>query len=242
VFDKAVAGVRRLVEAGLYTTLSMVYTRHNTADFEPYLDLALELGVDEARFIPMRIIGKGLEHRSASPDQLQAFTRLVEVLERRPELTGLLKRDWFSITMTVCRFSSPRTGCGIGRKVVFVDADGTLYPCPNHVRPEHACGSLERTPLADLVLRSEVMTRLRDLYQVSRYAGCTTCAFRHWCAGDCRGEVLAATSDPLAPSPHCEELKEVMRRMLWLIASGRTGLGASKTLADGRRPEDLYQV
>ena len=242
VFDKATAGVRRLVDAGVHTTISMVYSRENHTQFEAYLDLARDLGVAEARFIPMRTIGKGLDHVASSPDQLQAFTHLVDVLERRPELSSLLQRDWFSITMTVCRYSTPRTGCGIGRKVLFLDADGTLYPCPNHAHPEHACGNVEEKSLVDLVQSSPVMTSLRERYQVARYPSCTSCPFRHWCAGDCRGEVLATTSDPLAPSPHCEQIQEVMKRMLWLIAEGRTGLGSSRTLKDGRRPEDLYQV
>jgi radical SAM protein with 4Fe4S-binding SPASM domain len=242
VFEKAVAGVRRLVAAGVPTTLSMVYTRENVAEIEPYLDLALALGVDEARFIPMRLIGRGGAHGALCPDQAATFDHLVEILERRPELRRLLLRDYFSILLTILRFSSPRTGCGIGRKVVFIDADGTVYPCPNHTRPEHACGNLRDAGLKQIIESSPVMNAVRERYQVTRYTRCRSCPFRYWCAGDCRGEALLAGDDPFAPSPHCEELRRTYTRMLWLIADGATSLGSSRNLGDGRRVEDLFRV
>jgi radical SAM protein with 4Fe4S-binding SPASM domain len=244
VFDKAIAGVRRLVEAGLPTTLSMVYTRQSVEELEPYLDLARELGVNEARFIPMRLIGRGGEHKEICPDQAAAFDHLVEILDRRAELRPLLLRDYFSILLTVCRFSSPRTGCGIGRKVIFVDADGTVYPCPNHTRPGDACGNLRdsQTGLAQIIERSPVMRAMRERYQVTRYTRCKGCPFRYWCAGDCRGEVVAVEGDPHAPSPHCDELRQTYKRMLWMIADGATSLGTTRDLEDGRRVDDLFRV
>jgi radical SAM protein with 4Fe4S-binding SPASM domain len=242
VFERAVDGIRRLVEAGVFTILSMVYTQDHIADIEPYLDLALELGVDEARFIPMRMIGGGISFADSAPDQLLAFEHLMDVLERRPELRPLIKRDYFTIAMTVCRYSTPRTGCGIGRKVIFIDADGKVYPCPNHVKPEHLCGDLREGSLEGIIVGSPVMKGMREQYQVTNYTRCKDCAFRYWCAGDCRGEVLSVTGDPLAPSPHCAELQRMFKRMLWLIAEGDMRLGVSQQLPDGKRTEDSFLV
>ena len=240
VFDKAVEGVRRLVEAGAYTILSMVYTRENYTEFEPYLDMALELGVNEARFIPMRMIGLGVDYRDLAPDQTRTFRHLMEILDRRPELGPLLRRDFFSILVTVCRYTASRTCCGIARRVIFIDADGKVYPCPNHTQADHVCGDLHEQHLADIFRNSPVLRAFREQYQVSRYTRCRTCPFRHWCAGDCRGEVLALTGDPLAPSPHCGELRETILEILWLIADGDERLGTVRTDSKGRRAEDAF--
>ena len=242
VFEKAVAGVRRLIGAGIHTILSMVYTRHNVDQIEPYLELAKELGAAEARLIPLRMIGGGLEHRGAIPDQVAVFEHLLGVLERRPELRSLLGRDYFTIGLAMCRHSSHRRSCGVGSKVVFIDADGTVYPCPNHASAGHAAGSLVEQGLPEIFLSSHVMNTCRERFQVSRYDDCKGCVFRHWCAGDCRGEVLALTGDPRAPSPHCGELKELYRRMMWLIADGDERLGGGALAEDGQKVTDGYMV
>lgn len=241
VFDLASEGICRLRDAGVHTTICMVYGRESMDRFEPYLDLALSLGASEARFIPLRLIGRGAGHADSLPDQFQAYRHLVSILRRRPELARLLRRDYFSITSAICRFSIPRSGCGIGRKVIFIDADGTVYPCPNHVYPELACGNIADQSLADIVHKSPVMEATRKRYQVTNYTRCQNCTFRHWCAGDCRGEVLSVATDPLAPSPHCQELRSMMLEMFWAIAGGDTTLGPTPRDDDGKPVQEIFR-
>ncbi len=241
VFAKAVTGIRRLRAAGIYTLVSMVYARDSIRDFEAYLDLAAELGVDEARFIPLRTIGGGVGQQANRPDQTQALEQLLEVLERRPELARLLVRDYFSIIATVFRFSSARVNCGLGRQVVFVDADGSVYLCPNHVTPAGRAGNLGTDDLATLVRESRVFRAARERFDVARYQRCHDCPFRYWCAGDCRGEVVALGGDGTEPSPYCRELRAVYRRILWLLASGSCPLGQQIQVTGGARTTDTFR-
>jgi radical SAM protein with 4Fe4S-binding SPASM domain len=236
----AVRGIRRLVAAGVHTIMSMIYTARNLDGLEPYLDLARELGVAEARFIPLRLIGGGRRVPEARPDQFAALTALLAVLDRRPGLRPLLGRDFFSIITAVCRYSFRRVNCGIGRRVIFIDADGAVYPCPNHVAPAFRAGTLRERGLAELVRASPVMKDVRARYHVAAYTRCRSCPFRHWCAGDCRGEVLALTGDPTAPSPHCEELRRVYTEILWLIAEKDPRLGLHAEEPEGRSTADTW--
>lgn len=217
-FHSAIQGAGRLVAAGIPTILSMVFTSRTINNFEAYLDLARNLGAREARFIPMRLMGKGADHVQDLPDLTLAFDHLVEVLQRRPELRPLLVRDFFSILKAVCGHAAARPGCGVGARVIFIDADGRVFPCPNHRQEQLCLGSLADQDLDDLVRGSVVLQELRQEYQVDNYPTCSACPFRYWCAGDCRGEALNITGDPFAPAPHCEELRLLIPRMLWLMA------------------------
>ncbi len=150
---------------------------------------------------------------------------MVAILRRRPELTSLLHRDFFSILMTGCRFSRLRDNCGVARRCLFVDADGSIYPCPNHRHAAFRCGHLRAVPLAGLLETSTVLQALRGQHHVDRMPICSQCAVRYWCAGDCRAEALAVTGQPDAPSPYCPSLQRVLPELFWLIADGWQGLG-----------------
>lgn len=216
-FQAAVDGAQRLAQAGVHTIISSVLGVGPLDDMEPMLDLARTLGAKEARFIPVRAVGAACTG-APRPGLARAFEYLVGILRRRPELRPLLGRDVFSILHQICGHAQARASCGIGRRVIFVDADGTVYPCPNHLRPEFACGNLAHQDLAHIVFASVPMNLLRARHHVDDYPKCRGCSFRYWCAGDCRGEVLASTGDPWAPARNCEDLQKCFLEMLWLAA------------------------
>lgn len=225
VFDKALQTHRQLREAGVYTVFSMVLTKDNQQQLETYMDLALAEGAREVRFIPLRQIHGGLHCSELRPDLAVCFQDLMEIVKRRPETRSLLGRDYFSILMTVSRLSRYRTDCGIGRRVLFVDSDGSIYPCPNHRQQEQCCGSIVDTPLSSLLKSSPVLQSTRQCYDLDRYPRCKGCDFRYWCAGDCRAEAQAVGGDRGAPSPYCACIQTLLREMLWLAADGESWLG-----------------
>jgi radical SAM protein with 4Fe4S-binding SPASM domain len=226
VFQQALAAAQRLADSGVRTILSMVMTRNSEHELEAYLDLAAKIGVHEVRFIPLRRIGRGVGNSDAAPDLYVCFQRLVEILRRRPELSRLLQRDFFSVLMTACRFSRLRGNCGIGRRCVFVDADGTIFPCPNHRDVRFQCGHVQDTPLEGILDHSGVLASVRAEYRLEQMSVCCRCPFRYWCAGDCRAEVLAITGGPSAPSPYCAAIKSIMTDVFWLIGDAWQGLAS----------------
>lgn len=228
VFERAVSTAKRLIDGGVRTVFSMVLTQSSGKELEAYFDLALEIGANEVRFIPLRRIGCGVDYSDMAPDLHDCFQGLVGILRRRPELAQLLHRDFFSILMTVCRFSRLRSNCGIARRCLFVDASGDIFPCPNHRGIEDSCGNVRTAPLAQLLQNSTVLNALRTRYHFDNMPACAQCAFRYWCAGDCRAEALATTGEPGEPSPYCDAIKMVMKEMFWLVADGWQGLGTQE--------------
>ncbi len=219
-YRKAVRGVKILVDAGVYTVLSMVYTRDNYHDIEEYFRLAETFNVNEVRFIPLRLIGRGLGFKELMPNQISVFRHLIQLLKKHPGFFRLLKRDFFTIAINKCRYSQTGTNCGLGRKVIFVDADGKVYPCPNFVKESFLCGDLNRTDLGDILKTSPFLDDLQNRYNITLYSKCRDCHFRFWCSGDCRAEALAVSKSHLAPSPHCQELQSLYKEMFWLIGEG----------------------
>ena len=139
----------------------MVIARQSEQLFEQYFELAGQIGVQEVRFIPLRQIGGGIACSDDVPDLYGCFVRLLDILRRRPEFARLLQRDFFSILMAACRFSRLRDNCGIARRCLFVDADGSIFPCPNHRALSHRCGHVLTTPLATILENSPVLRGLR---------------------------------------------------------------------------------
>ncbi len=219
-FDKATAGIETLVREGYHTILSMVYSRDSLDYFEDYLELGKNLGVDEVRFIPMRTIGKGEALKEILPDQYKAFLKYKQVLTDNPQYKKFLGRDFFSIIASVCKYTACRINCGLGYKVIFIDADGKVYPCPNFVDEKYFAGSLAETELKEIFLNSEVMNDFREDFKVDNYIGCKSCDFKYWCAGDCRAEVMSVSNDRFACSHHCVELKRLYFDVLWLLGEG----------------------
>lgn len=224
VFKKSTQTAQRLVSAGIHTVLSMVLVKGSEDDLESYFDLAMDIGVQEVRFIPLRQIGKGQDCHSKVPDLYAIFSTLVSLLQRRSELAPYLGRDFYSILMAVCRHSLYRSNCGIGRRVLFVDADGKIYPCPNHRTSVYCCGQVPDVPLNTVLEDAVVLKSIRREDCLKTMTKCCTCSFRYWCAGDCRAEATFAGGDARAPSPYCESLQKIMKEIFWLIADGWGGM------------------
>jgi len=221
VFDKALASVRLLRQRGIPVILSMVFDAEGHRQFEDYLRLGQRLGVREVRFIPLRLIGRAARLSDRRPDLLAALGEVRRIRMERPRLAALLGRDYFSILGQVCAAPGQRTGCGLGRKVLFIDADGGIYPCPNLTTAEYFCGNVKDASIREVIHNSPVFRRLQQACQVRRRPACSACTYRHWCAGDCRAEAASGNGDLFSPAVHCGEMPRLIEETLWDISTRR---------------------
>jgi radical SAM protein with 4Fe4S-binding SPASM domain len=219
-FEKALRGVRELVQSGVYTIISLVCHRGNIDQLEGFFELAAELGVNEARFIPLKLLGAATES-GLHPVPMQELVRAAHSLfKARPEFIRLLGRDALSILANTCRYSARRFSCGTGRQTVLLDADGALYPCLNLNHPDFRLASIRDNDYnAKRVWGgSPVLGKLREDTSIENPARpCSHCPVRHWCLGGCRGETFAATGDVSRPAPNCAELRRTMLDMMWIL-------------------------
>jgi len=219
-FERALKGVKVLVDTGAHSILSMVVQETNFEDIEAFYDLSMELGTDEVRFIPLNLMGRAKETGMQPVPSVQLVRRLGRLMADRPEARERMTRDYFTILMSVCSLSNQRPYCGTGLKTMLVDSDGEVYPCPNHHFPEFSCGNVHESSFKEIWLGSPILKKVRSTYDL-RYINeeCSACPVRHWCMGGCRGETYENTGDMSATSIRCEDLKGAIIEMMWTLGS-----------------------
>jgi radical SAM protein with 4Fe4S-binding SPASM domain len=220
-FDLAVAGVGTLVRNGVYTIISQVCHEANFPRLEDFYGFASRLGVNEARFIPLKLMGGGAEGRFRPVAIRELLLAARSMLRRHPEFIPLTGRDCLSIMADSCRHAARRRSCGTGLQTVLLDSDGALYPCPNTDKPEFRIGSIRDAgfDFAETWRDSAVLARVRDASDVDRMNGtCAACPVRYWCLGGCRGETYATTGLFGGPAYNCDDLRQSITEVLWILA------------------------
>ena len=220
-FAGAVAGVRTLVRHKVHTIISMVCHQGNLAYLEDFYRFAGELGVNEARFIPLKCLGGAIQGEFSPVPLDKLLCHAFDIFSRRPEFLSLTGRDAFAIMANTCRYSSRRASCGTGLQTLLLDADGALYPCLNTNHPDFHIADI-RHPDFNFSHIWRASPRLLELRRstVIYHAGHEheACPVRYWCLGGCRGENKSLTGSLNKRPPHCAELQRGIIAMFWMLA------------------------
>lgn len=220
-FEKIREGIEILHKHRVHTILSMVCCRSNFDSLKDFLDLALEWGVAEARFIPLKRMGGAKSEAMETVPHYEIITKAVQLLKEHPPYRDLLGRDCLSILANTCRYSARRDSCGTGSQTFLLDADGTLYPCLNLNQPAYAFGNIREKSFnfAKIWKNNEILRNVRASVSVNnRERPCSACLVRHWCLGGCRGETVVNTGDLKAQSIHCGDLRKTILEIFWILS------------------------
>ncbi|MHB8763108.1 MAG: radical SAM protein, partial [Deferrisomatales bacterium] len=208
-FAAALAGLRRLAEAGLGPNTWVAFTelRHNLEELPELLELAQALGLAGVTSAPVVARGRarGSELGPPEPEQYRAL-----LARHRGDPVFRLRCDRLGRVAALAWWQgrgAPRAEAGCTfLENPYVDADGRVYPCVLfQARPWAAPGALER-PLADVV--AGALEGWAELQALSRRRGgevaaCRTCPGREPCAGGCLGRAWEAHGAVLAPEDRC---------------------------------------
>ncbi|MGA1794015.1 MAG: radical SAM protein [Thermoplasmatota archaeon] len=219
-FEKVRKNFAVLVKNKVHTILSMVVCQENFHELGEFMELSRKWGASEVRFIPMKRIGLG-ETGSLTPPSLEMMVKAgAEALKKDRKIRRKLLRDYFSILAYQCTVCMKRESCGVGIKTVFMDADGSLYPCPNLCYPRFRFGSVHQDPSSILKAweSSGGILDVRESYCVDSVEPCSECEVRYWCGGGCRGESFSVHGKLGLPSANCKEGKEAIKQMMWTLS------------------------
>lgn len=201
-FDRALTGLRDLVEVGVNTVVSFTAHRSNYREFYEVARTCREVGVTRVwadRLIPSGA-GKGLSGLLLAPDETREF---FEIMRRaREDFDNSDGPGGTEVSMgRALQFliggGSPYQ-CGAGSRLITVGANGDLFPCR---RLPIKVGNLLETPLHELYYTSKVFAVLRSGANLA--PECHRCEHATTCRGGLRCLAYAVRGDPFAVDPGC---------------------------------------
>lgn len=215
-FKQTLKGIRILREMGLSSMVMFTVTRENMDELIPVLDLVARervSGFDFSRLVP---IGSGAQFRDDLIEAEEYRCLLLSFLERYRQLvangcgTYFGRKDhlWKLLYQELGLFSPSEQkgrnlfeeyqieGCQIGKFLIVVVADGTVYPCR---RLPVKIGKVPNESLGDIFMNAPELNRMREIERMEK---CSKCELLQFCRG-CPAVAYAVSGSYFAPDPQC---------------------------------------
>jgi radical SAM protein with 4Fe4S-binding SPASM domain len=197
-FEKILAGIRTLVEAGFAPTVSTVITKDNVGEMEAMVRLVKETGAASWHLLWIHKKGRwaDLNGSFVAPTALHAGLRKAHA---EAERLGVVIDNIASFRARVNGAPGSRIDLSnAGVESLCVYSDGRVYPSAAMVQYEALeIGRWTGGNLGELLLRSDVAGRLQSL-TVAEKPVCKTCQFKFLCGG---GDIEHSFSYSLGRTP-----------------------------------------
>jgi len=222
-FDRAMAGIRNCMAAGIKVGLRFTITKRNAAEIDGIFDLVRDEGIPRVCFYHLVYAGRGtslmnedLDHEAARrvvdriidrTAELHAAGRPVEVLTvdnhaDGPYLYRRMVREKSPRADEVKQLLQMNRGNSSGHGFGCISWDGSVHADQfwRHV----TFGNVRERPFSEIWtdLSNPLMARLKDKRPHVK-GRCATCRYLDVCGGNFRVRAEAATGDLWAPDPAC---------------------------------------
>lgn len=200
-FSRILRGIQISRDLGLDVHMAMLLSAATLDDVPDMLALARSLDVKSLRFCGFVPWGHGRRSEIAQRHDLTG--RLEEV---RDLVLGLQDEEEPLVLFDPAFGPMPPDfdyhDCVAGMKMLYLSANGDVFPCTSAIDPRFRVGSVLRRSLTE-IWNDPAMTSLAH-HGRDRISGpCRTCAHFDRCGGGCRGIAHAHTGDVDASFPNC---------------------------------------
>ena len=223
-FASALAAMRCFRAAGIPVSVNTQVHRGSVTEIPAILDLLVENGAyawQVALTVPM---GRAADFPSmlVEPYELDAIYPVLAaevVRARRHGIYFFRGNDvgYFGPYEEVFQADHPTTyacGCGAGRDIIGIEADGAVKGCPSLATADWSGGTIREAPLVDLWERAEALRRLREPRARAAWGYCATCYYANECGGGCTWMADSLFGKP-GNNPYCHHrVLELKRRGL----------------------------
>ena len=190
-YDRLVAAVRAIGDAGIEPRILPTLHARNLSDMARYQELARELNATLSYSL--------LTAAACDLEEFALDDRQLRELGARSAGNGTSVDDSLGEHAPSLRV---RRSCGAGVRTLSIGADGTIYPCQMLHDPRFAMGNaFDDNPAA--IAESPVTKTFREL-SVDSFEGCSSCDVRHLCGGGCRARAFLSTGSLTRRDPYCE--------------------------------------
>jgi SynChlorMet cassette radical SAM/SPASM protein ScmF len=211
-FEKALAGLRMLVEVGYQPQVIMSLHSGNEDEIEDLVYLAESLGAGSVKFNLIQPTGRGKQ--MTSRNQIPDIGRLVELgrwveddLQKR--VSTPLFYSWPIVFHNLKRLSQKGSdSCGI-LNILGILANGNLAMCGIGVEiPELSYGRLGRDRVLDTWNNNQILKDLRNNLPKKLEGVCQLCIFKRQCLGNCIAQNYQQAKCMTAPFWFCQQSYE----------------------------------
>ncbi|MFO0615829.1 MAG: radical SAM protein [Polyangiaceae bacterium] len=222
-FASAIGAMRNLRAAGVRVSVNTQLHSANVRELPALLDTIVANGAlawQIALTVPMGRAADRPELLLQPYDLLELFPILADCVERALRAGVVVMRgnnvgyfgpyeelfQTFDVVDHAC-------GCGAGREILGIEADGTIKGCPSLATDRWSGGTGRDAPLVELWERGAALQRLRAPREAALSGFCRTCYYAAECGGGCTWTADALFGQP-GNNPYCHH------RALELAARG----------------------
>ena len=219
-FEKAVQGIRLLVDAGIRTLVSFTASRTNYRELPLVAAFVGKLGVTRMwtdRMIPLGQGGRTADEVLSSDEALE-YCRLLRYARLRSALHVF--RNFQVAAGRALQFlkcGGDPYACNAGRGLLAVLPNGDVYPCR---RLPKKVGQIPDQSLSWIYSNNSYLQKLRSPRQVS--SGCERCRHRYTCRGGAKCMAYAIRGTAFAADPGCWKASWVAKNISRSVTEGYT--------------------
>jgi len=199
-FERAVAALDHLRNAGVRSTMSTVISRLNFQHLDKILDLARDHGVEQVYLHNFKCSGRGFKNRQEldlSAEEWREFYVEALAVKERTEDLKISFDDPVIASLPGYNEQALVKGSTCGKLSLHLRPNGDITPCgfiPVTV------GNILTQDFSDLWHDSPVLKAMRNKEAQGK---CQSCNAFGDCLGGCTARAFATTGDFNQPDPHC---------------------------------------
>lgn len=216
-FEKTITAISYLKKYNVNVLLGVLLTEKSINEIKQILDYALKLNIQNVRFIEMFWTGLSRDKNMSRPLTNKLIPIYKDLLKENKEYKKLLQKDVVKILLDSLKNPTKRTCCEIKGKSIYIDSDGSVYPCNLLTIESFKYGNIKNNHFSDILKLSTSKNKICKL-SVDNFYQCKSCDFKYFCGGGCRGVAYQAYGNINAPLPNCYEKIDSFFSFLWEFA------------------------
>lgn len=214
-FEKAVSGMKKLVEAGIKPQIIMSIMQHNKHQTKELIRFAEEIGANSVKFNIVMPTERGKKmHEQGETVEIRELVKMGEEMEKEIIPNSKIKVIFHHPTVfkplsSIYEKDNGRVGgCGI-KGILGVLADGSFALCGiGSSIKEMVFGNAQNDRLKDIWENTAVLNDIRENMPQKLEGICGKCMFKAICLGSCVAQNYYRSKNLWAPFWYCEEAEK----------------------------------
>ncbi len=209
-YGDALKGIKAIKDAGILFQVNTTVMEYNFDKLEELVSMADSLGSAIMLMYQLVPVGRGgyIKDASLNRENNGRLLRTLETIQKNSRViiepvagpqywAHLLEKSRKNKGAWLWAAQRLFHGCTAGRGLLYVKADGELWPCPF---VEVSLGNVRDGNLSGIWDSHEILKKLRNRDTLK--GKCSECTYKSICGG-CRGRALAFTGDLFAEDSSC---------------------------------------